>query len=75
MNKLNKEQKEKVEVVREAVKKLQEAENLIYLNLVNEVGANDCSPIIVDDDWLYDYIFNCSEENDYTNAVRERIFE
>lgn len=75
MNKLNKEQREKVEVVREAVKKLQEVENLIYVNLVNEVGVNDCSPIIVDDDWLYDYIFNCSDENDYTKAVRERIFE
>ena len=75
MNKLNKEQREKVEVVRKAIKKLQEAENLIYLNLVNEVGANDCCPIILDDDWLYDYIFNCSEEDDYTAKVRSEIFE
>lgn len=67
MKKLNKEQQQKVETAREAISKLQEAETIIYNNLAYEVG--------LDDDWLYDYIFNCREESDYSQHVRKEIFE
>ena len=67
MNKLNKEQQLKVENSREAIRKLQEAELIIYNNLAEEVG--------LDDDWLYDYVFNCTQEDDYTNMVKKEIFQ
>jgi hypothetical protein len=56
-----------VETAKEAVTKLQEAQTIIYSQLVNEIGW--------DNDWLYDYIFNCSTENNYTTKVREEIFD
>lgn len=75
MKKLNKEEQAKVESAKKAIHKLQEVEGMIYENLVNEIGINDCSPIILDDDWLYDYIYNCIDEtDDYTKMVREKIF-
>lgn len=67
MKKLNKEQQLKVENSREAIRKLQEAELIIYNNLAEEVG--------LDDDWLYDYVFNCIQEDDYTNMVKKEIFQ
>jgi hypothetical protein len=67
MKKLNKEQQTKVEAAREAVIKLQEAQELIYSELTDEIGW--------DNDWLYDYIFNCSSEDEYTTKVRREIFE
>ena len=67
MKKLNKEQQEKVECAREAIGKLQEAEELIYNNLADELEQ--------DNDWLYDYIFNCREEDDYSAHVKKEIFE
>ena len=67
MKKLNKEQQLKVENSREAIRKLQEAELIIYNNLAHELD--------LDNDWLYDYVFNCSDESDYTNMVRNEIFK
>jgi hypothetical protein len=67
MKKLNQEQQAKVETAREAVIKLQQAQELIYSELTEELGW--------DNDWIYDYIFNCAEENEYTNIVRNQIFE
>ncbi|MEN9512540.1 MAG: hypothetical protein RJB16_300 [Bacteroidota bacterium] len=69
MKKLNQIQQLKVETAKEAIVKLQEAEEIIYSNLVNEIGE--------DNDWLYDYIFNCSTFADdaYTNRVKNEIFE
>lgn len=67
MNKLNKEQQEKLEVARQAVIKLQKEETTIYDNIIEEIGE--------DNDWIYDYIFNCTEENEYTNIVRDQIFQ
>jgi hypothetical protein len=67
MKKLNKEQQTKVEAAREAVIKLQEAQELIYYELTDEIGW--------DNDWLYDYVFNCSSEDEYTTKVRREIFE
>ena len=67
MKKLNKEEQAKVEVAKKAIHKLQEVEGMIYENLVNEIA--------LDDDWLYDYIYNCIDEtDDYTKMVREKIF-
>lgn len=69
MKKLNQQQQQKVETAKEAIVKLQQAEEIIYNNLVEEIGE--------DNDWLYDYIFNCvSEDNDaYTLRVKNEIFE
>ena len=67
MNKLNKTQQEKVETAREAIKQLQEAEAVIYNRLAEELQQ--------DNDWLYDYVFNCADEDDYSARVRSEIFE
>ena len=67
MKKLNKEQQEKVEIAREAVINLQEAQTIIYNNLTKELDW--------DNDWLYDYMFNCAEEDSYAARVRSEIFE
>ena len=67
MKKLNQTQQEKVETARAAIKQLQDAEAIIYSKLIEEVD--------LDNDWLYDYVFNCAEENEYTNIVRNQIFE
>lgn len=67
MKKLNQALQEKVETARAAIKQLQDAEAIIYNNLVEEVD--------LDNDWLYDYIFNCAEEDDYSVMVRKEIFE
>lgn len=67
MKKLNKEEQEKVEIARDAILKLQEAQSMIYEDLVREINF--------DNDWLYDYLFNCTKEDEYTRKVREEIFE
>ena len=67
MKKLNQEQQAKVETAREAVIKLQQAQELIYSELTEELGW--------DNDWLYDYMFNCSAEDEYTLKVKGEIFE
>ena len=68
MKKLNQIQQLKVETAKEAIVKLQEAEEIIYSNLVDEIGE--------DNDWLYDYIFNCASSDDsYTLRVKNEIFE
>jgi hypothetical protein len=67
MKKLNQEQQAKVETAREAIIKLQQAQELIYSELTEELGW--------DNDWLYDYLFNCSTEDEYTLNVKGEIFE
>ena len=69
MNKLNEDERVKVEISKGAISKLREAEDLIYANLVKEVG--------IDNDWLYDYIFNCNtnDNDEYTTMVRNNIFK
>lgn len=67
MKKLNQEQQTKVETARAAVIKLQEAQEIIYSDLTKEIGW--------DNDWLYDYMFNCSTEDEYTLKVKGEIFE
>jgi hypothetical protein len=68
MKKLNQIQQLKVETAKEAINKLQEAEAIIYSNLVEEIGE--------DNDWLYDYIFNCASDDEaYTLRVKNEIFE
>ena len=67
MKKLNQEQQTKVETAKEAVIKLQEAQEIIYSDLTKEIGW--------DNDWLYDYMFNCSAEDEYSIKVRGEIFE
>ncbi len=67
MKKLNETQRQRVETAKEAITKLQEAEAIIYSDLIKEVD--------LDNDWLYDYIFNCATEDDYSAMVRKEIFE
>jgi hypothetical protein len=67
MKKLNQTQQLKVETAKEAISKLQEAEAIIYSKLIEEVD--------LDNDWLYDYVFNCATEDDYSAMVRREIFE
>ena len=67
MNKLNQQHQEKLEIARQSVIELQKQETIIYDNLTEEIGE--------DNDWIYDYIFNCAEENEYTNIVRNQIFK
>jgi hypothetical protein len=67
MNKLNQQHQEKLEIARQSVIELQKQQTIIYDNLTEEIGE--------DNDWIYDYIFNCDEENEYTNIVRNQIFE
>jgi hypothetical protein len=68
MKKLNQTQQLKVETAKEAINKLQEAEAIIYGSLIEEIGE--------DNDWLYDYVFNCvSDDEAYTLRVKNEIFE
>ena len=67
MKKLNQDQQTKVETAKEAVIKLQKEQENIYADLTKDIGW--------DNDWLYDYIFNCSEEDEYAIKVRGEIFE
>jgi hypothetical protein len=69
MKKLNQTQQLKVETAKQAIDRLQEAEAIIYSNLVEEIGE--------DNDWLYDYVFNCvsSDSDEYTQRVKSEIFE
>jgi hypothetical protein len=67
MKKLDQTQQEKVETARTSIKHLQDTELIIYDNLVNEIE--------VDDDWLYDYVFNCAVEDEYSEMVKIKIFE
>lgn len=67
MKKLNQEQQTKVETAKKAVVELQKAQENIYGDLTREIGW--------DNDWLYDYIFNCSVEDEYSIKVRGEIFE
>ena len=69
MKKLNKIQQAKVEVAKEVITKLQDVTSLIYDRLIEDVrNGEDC-------DWLFDYIFNCSEDSEYTKTVQNQIFE
>lgn len=69
MKRLNEDEQVRVEIAKEAIIKLREAEDIIYANLIKEVG--------IDNDWLYDYIFNInSTDNDeYTSLVRSKLFK
>lgn len=69
MKKLNEDEQVKVEIAKEVIIKLREAEDKIYANLVKEIG--------IDTDWLYDYVFNInSTDNDeYTSLVRSKLFK
>ena len=67
MKKLNKEEQNKVEIAREAVISLQNAQDEVYTNLSKEINW--------DNDWLYDYVFNCAADDTYTTKVRGEIFE
>ena len=67
MNKLTKEQFEKVEIAKQLISSLQNTQEGVYENLSKELDQ--------DNDWLYDYVFNCSVEDEYTKTVREKIFK
>jgi hypothetical protein len=67
MKKLNQTQQELVENARAQIKHLQETESIIYESLVNEIG--------LDNNWLYDYVFNCQIEDNYSEMVKSEIFE
>ena len=67
MKKLNQEQQERVEAARKTIMHLQEAQTIIYNNLTKELDW--------DNDWLYDYMFNCAEDDAYSVHVRSEIFE
>jgi hypothetical protein len=65
--KLNKNDQTKVETTRQSIIQLQEAQNLLYSRLIDELGQ--------DSDWMHDYIYNCTTEDAYTLKVRGEIFE
>lgn len=67
MKKLNQTQRNLVEECRIKVAELMQLQNEAYDTL--------CEQIEFESDWIYDYIFNCAEENEYTNTVRNQIFE
>ncbi len=67
MKKLDKSLQEKVEIIKADIIKLQNIEDELYNDLIKEIGW--------DNDWLYDYIFNCSTEDEYSATVRKEIFE
>jgi len=67
MKKLNQTQQELVENARAQIKHLQETESIIYESLVNKIG--------LDNNWLYDYVFNCQIEDNYSEMVKGEIFE
>jgi DNA polymerase II large subunit len=69
MKKLNQTQQLKVENVKRAIDRLQEAEEIIYSTLIDDLGG--------DSDWLYDYVFNCklTDSSEYITRVKNEIFE
>jgi hypothetical protein len=78
MKKLNQAQREKVETARSLIIKLQEAEEIVYNNVISEIITN--LDIDTDQgrahDYLFDYLFNCSDEDsDLTQLVKQKIFE
>lgn len=67
MKKLNKDQQIKVESVKDLITKYQESQTVLYDHLVTQL--ND------DSDWLHDYVFNCTTDDEYTSMVRDKLFE
>jgi len=69
MKKLNEDEQVKVEIAKEVIIKLREAEDIIYASLVKEIG--------IDTDWLYDYVFNINsiDNDEYTSLVRSKLFK
>lgn len=70
MNKLNQEQKMKVDELRNLIFNWSKIQNELYNDLCKEVDH--------DSDWLYDYVFNSSidnENDDYKKLIEEKLFE
>ena len=71
MKKLNKDQRAKIESTKEAIVKFQEAQTFLYNHIVTELNSEGCE----DSDWLHDYVFNCTTDDEYTSMVRDKLFE
>ena len=69
MKKLNEDEQVKVEIAKEAIIQLREAQDIIYANLVEEVG--------VDTEWLFDYIYNINSADgeEFTSFVKSKLFK
>ena len=64
--KIHPENKELVEFCRKEIIKLSKAQSAVY-NQMTEIVGND-------DDYLWDYCFNCEEEDEYTQRIRKEIY-
>ncbi len=60
--------KEQIEAARGDIQSLQEQQNKIF-----EFVAKQCN---VDEEWLWEYLFNCTagENSAYADMVRNRLF-
>ena len=66
MNKLTEEQKKWIEAAKESLISLKDQQDCVYANLVNDLGF--------DNDWLFDYIFNCEDNDDYSKFVKLELY-
>ena len=62
MKKLTEEQKKWIEAAKESLIYLKNQQDCVYAKLVNDLGF--------DNDWLFDYIFNCEGNDDYSSFVK-----
>lgn len=67
MKKLNAKEKREVENAKAEITHLHEKADDIYNTLI--------ATIYQDNDWIYDYVFNTSVEDEYCKLVREKIFK
>ncbi len=71
---MNAQQKKLIEQTRAKVQSLAAEQDALYSNMIRELRITE-DPLDAGD-WLWDYVFNC-EDNDttgYTQRVRENIF-
>jgi hypothetical protein len=66
MNQLNGTQKKIIEDAKNYIKSFQIVQDLVYENLVKILE--------LDNDWLFDYIYNCEEADDYTSFIKSKLY-
>jgi len=66
MNQLNEAQKKLIEDTKDSIKSFQIAQDSVYESLVKILG--------LDNDWLFDYIYNCEEADDYASFIKSKLY-
>lgn len=65
---MKKDDEELIEVVRKEIKELQEQQNTIFHQMICITRATN-----EEEEWLWEYCFNCGDEGDYTKFVKGKL--